>query len=92
LKLIALRDIYLLHKSIQQEVQLQYKKSMDLKSFVAFMETAKYGVFKDFAKQFRELFTKRRNRNPLISSSIAALAQQLCGSKFPMPLDLGTLD
>ncbi|KAF3022996.1 hypothetical protein E8E14_010637 [Neopestalotiopsis sp. 37M] len=77
--LIALRDIYLLHKSIQQEVQLQYKKSMDLKAFVTFMETAKYGVFKDFAKQFRELFTKRRNRNPLISSSIAALAQQLCG-------------
>ncbi|ETS77058.1 hypothetical protein PFICI_10932 [Pestalotiopsis fici W106-1] len=77
--LIALRDIYLLHKSIQQEVQVQYKKNMDLRTFVTFMETAEFGVLKDFVKQFRELFAKRRNRNPLISSSIAALAQQLCG-------------
>ncbi|KAK6079389.1 polyol transporter 2-like protein 2 [Seiridium cupressi] len=78
-ELIAMRDIYLLHKSIQQEVELQYNKRMSLKEFVAFMRPKKYGVFRDFTKQLRELFVKRRNRNPLISSSIAALAQQLCG-------------
>ncbi|KAM0818874.1 putative Major facilitator superfamily (MFS) profile domain-containing protein [Seiridium cardinale] len=78
-ELIAMRDIFLLHKSIQQEVELQYNKRMSLKEFIAFMRPKKYGVFRDFTKQLRELFIKRRNRNPLISSSIAALAQQLCG-------------
>jgi hypothetical protein len=81
-----MRDIYLLHKSIQQEVELQYNIRMSLKDFVNFMRPAKYGVLTDFVKQLRELFVKRRNRNPLISSSIAALAQQLCGSEFVLSL------
>lgn len=76
-----MRDIYLLHKSIQQEVELQYERRMNLKEFVEFMRTSKYSIVADFTKQLGELFSKRRNRNPLISSSIAALAQQLCGSK-----------
>lgn len=75
-----MRDIYLLHKSIQQEVELQYDKRMDLQEFVHFMRRNKYSIVGDFTKQLGELFSKRRNRNPLISSSIAALAQQLCGS------------
>lgn len=35
-----------------------------------------------YASQYKQLFTRRRLRNALISSSTVALAQQLCGSRF----------
>ncbi|KAH6655064.1 hypothetical protein BKA67DRAFT_657025 [Truncatella angustata] len=78
-ELIAMRDIYLLHKAIQQEVELQYDMRWNLRDFVGFMRPKRYFYIGDFTSQLRELFTNRRNRNPLISSSITALAQQLCG-------------
>ncbi|KAI3321109.1 hypothetical protein HD806DRAFT_546901 [Xylariaceae sp. AK1471] len=76
-ELQALRDIYLIYKSVQQEEQATLSE----------VESQNRGVpqglvahLKAYATQYKELFTKRRLRNALISSSMVALAQQLCGS------------
>ncbi|KAI0909497.1 sugar transporter-domain-containing protein [Ustulina deusta] len=55
---LALRDIYLIYKSVQQEEQ---------------------AIQLDMETDSCDLFTQRRLRNALISSSIVSLAQQLCG-------------
>ncbi|KAI0446313.1 sugar transporter-domain-containing protein [Xylaria telfairii] len=75
-ELQALRDIYLIYKSVQQEEQ----------SLQSDEETANGGVpqgvvghLRNYITQYKQLFTRRRLRNALVSSSIVALAQQLCG-------------
>ncbi|KAI0112077.1 sugar transporter-domain-containing protein [Nemania sp. FL0031] len=62
-KLLAMKDMYLLHKTIEQEIQeikLGHRES---------------SVF----TKFGQLFTKRRLRNALVSTSVVNLSQQLCG-------------
>ncbi|KAI0173450.1 hypothetical protein GGR52DRAFT_571961 [Hypoxylon sp. FL1284] len=73
-ELQALRDVYLVYKSVQLE---EYPAELGLEpdnlpqGFVAHV--------KGYAVQYKQLFTRRRLRNALISSSIVSLAQQLCG-------------
>lgn len=61
-----MKDIYLLHKTIQQESR----------------EIGLDGRGSSVLSKFGQLFTKRRLRNALISTSVVNLSQQLCGSKF----------
>ncbi|KAI1099970.1 hypothetical protein F4804DRAFT_349004 [Jackrogersella minutella] len=75
-ELQVIRDIYLVYKSVQLEEYLddsasEYQGHDVPRGFVAHV--------KSYTSQYRQLFTKRRLRNALISSSIVALAQQLCG-------------
>ncbi|OHF01214.1 hypothetical protein CORC01_03529 [Colletotrichum orchidophilum] len=71
-ELQALRDIYLVHKSIEQE---EVPGGVaNLKYIPGFISTVV-----GFLRQWRQLFLERRLRNALISSSTVALAQQLCG-------------
>lgn len=60
-----MKDMYLLHKTIQQEIR---EMGLGL------------GESSVFTK-FGQLFHRRRLRNALISTSVVNLAQQLCGSK-----------
>ncbi|KAJ2991818.1 hypothetical protein NUW58_g2381 [Xylaria curta] len=62
-KLLAMKDMYLLHKTIEQESR---EIGLDLRDSSM---PAKLG----------QLFTRRRLRNALISTSVVNLAQQLCG-------------
>ncbi|KAI1427870.1 sugar transporter-domain-containing protein [Xylaria sp. FL1777] len=75
-ELQALRDIYVIYKSVQLEEQ----------SIQSHVETQSSGVprgliahIRAYITQYKQLFTHRRLRNAVISSSIVALAQQLCG-------------
>ncbi|KAH6877199.1 hypothetical protein B0T10DRAFT_610163 [Thelonectria olida] len=78
-ELIAMRDIYLLHKSIEQEYLQAQGEQLSTRDFARYMRVDKYNSFSNFFQQYRELFSRLRLRNALISSSIVALAQQLCG-------------
>ncbi|KAK2003988.1 hypothetical protein LX36DRAFT_666044 [Colletotrichum falcatum] len=71
-ELQALRDIYLVHKSLEQE---------ELPSGDASSQSAQgFAVtIGGFFRQWKQLFLGPRLRNALISSSTLALAQQLCG-------------
>ncbi|KAF9872822.1 hypothetical protein CkaCkLH20_09685 [Colletotrichum karsti] len=71
-ELQALRDIYLVHKSIEQE-ELSNKHA-DPRLIPSFFST-----MRGFVRQYKQLFMQRRLRNALISSSTVALAQQFCG-------------
>ncbi|OLN96088.1 putative polyol transporter 2-like protein 2 [Colletotrichum chlorophyti] len=71
-ELQALRDIYLVHKSIEQEELLS--SDIDPQLIPGFIHT-----IIGFLRQWKQLFTQRRLRNALISSSTVSLAQQLCG-------------
>ncbi|KAI0513091.1 sugar transporter-domain-containing protein [Xylaria bambusicola] len=62
-ELLAMKDIYLLHKTIEQESQ------------ETGLDTLGSSVF----TKFGQLFTRRRLRNALISTSVVNLSQQLCG-------------
>ncbi|KAI0420769.1 sugar transporter-domain-containing protein [Xylaria grammica] len=75
-ELQALRDLYLIYKSVQQEEQFIQSdgetQGRDIpRGFVAHLRA--YGTL------YKQLFTQRRLRNALISSSMVSLAQQLCG-------------
>ncbi|KAI1208183.1 uncharacterized protein F4807DRAFT_155344 [Annulohypoxylon truncatum] len=70
-ELQALRDVYLVYKSVQLE---EYTDNIDEEAPRGF-----FGHAKNYVSQYRQLFTQRRLRNALISSSIVALSQQLCG-------------
>ncbi|KAI5457858.1 hypothetical protein BGZ63DRAFT_467104 [Mariannaea sp. PMI_226] len=76
-ELIALRDIYVLYKSIQREQEGGAEQTAS--EFAHRMQEKEYNGLFSFLKQFGELFSRMRLRNALISSSIVALAQQLCG-------------
>src|SRR3569833_3659317 len=78
-QLQALRDLYLIYKSIQQENYIQDDRnvgttSLDPNGFL-------YTLLQYFS-QYKQLFLQRRLRNALISSSTVSLAQQLCGSQY----------
>lgn len=76
-QLQALRDIYLVYKSIEQE-------NMDFNDLDA-NATRSPGfiwVMRDFARQFVQLFRQRRLYNAMISTSTVNLSQQLCGGKI----------
>ncbi|KAK5629223.1 hypothetical protein RRF57_004938 [Xylaria bambusicola] len=62
-ELLAMKDIYLLHKTIEQE-----GREIGL-------DTLESSVF----TKLGQLFTRRRLRNALISTSVVNLSQQLCG-------------
>ncbi|WQF78614.1 Putative major facilitator, sugar transporter, major facilitator superfamily [Colletotrichum destructivum] len=72
-ELQALRDIYLVHKSLEQEEPASGDVA-DSQPAQGFMATAA-----GFFRQWKQFFLWRRLRNALISSSTVALAQQLCG-------------
>ncbi|KAJ0168578.1 putative polyol transporter 2 [Colletotrichum tanaceti] len=72
-ELQALRDIYLVHKSLEQE-EPDSGDIADPQPAQGFMATVA-----GFFRQWKQLFLRRRLRNALISSSTVALAQQLCG-------------
>lgn len=61
-----MKDMYLLHKTIEQEIR---EMGLGLGERSVFIK-------------FGQLFKQRRLRNALISTSVVNLAQQLCGSKF----------
>ncbi|KAF6809423.1 hypothetical protein CSOJ01_06901 [Colletotrichum sojae] len=71
-ELQALRDIYLVHKSIEQEEM--ESRQVDPRVVPDFLST-----MSGFLRQYKQLFLRRRLRNALTSSSTVALAQQLCG-------------
>ncbi|KAH8159842.1 hypothetical protein CIB48_g8405 [Xylaria polymorpha] len=76
LQLQALRDIYLIYKSVQQEEQsLQADEDTSNRG----VPHGFFGYLRNYITQYKQLFTRRRLRNALVSSSIVSLAQQLCG-------------
>ncbi|KAI1387894.1 uncharacterized protein F4822DRAFT_295310 [Hypoxylon trugodes] len=75
-ELQALRDIYLIYKSVQLE---EYSGNVDEEDQDDDVPRGCFAYIKKYAAQYKQLFTQRRLRNALISSSIVALAQQLCG-------------
>lgn len=75
-ELQALRDIYLIKKSVDQE---EYTWAGRTPADAAPAAMSFTQSLSEFLHQYYELFKVRRLRNALISSSIVALAQQLCG-------------
>ncbi|KAL6813857.1 MFS general substrate transporter [Trichoderma sp. SZMC 28015] len=73
-ELQALRDIYLVYKSLEQ--QAMGLGDMDPH---AFRSPGFMWVMRDFLRQYMQLFQQRRLYNALISTSTVNLAQQLCG-------------
>ncbi|KAK2590741.1 hypothetical protein QQS21_011573 [Conoideocrella luteorostrata] len=73
-ELQALRDMYVVHKSIEYE-------NMDLSELDphVFKSPGFFWVIRDFWRQYVQLFQRRRLRNAVISASTVNLAQQLCG-------------
>ncbi|KAI1410458.1 MFS general substrate transporter [Hypoxylon sp. FL1857] len=74
-ELQALRDLYVVYKS----VQLEEYSNFDVENQGDGIPHGFSAHIKNYASQYRQLFVERRLRNALISSSIVALAQQLCG-------------
>ncbi|KAF7544041.1 hypothetical protein G7Z17_g10261 [Cylindrodendrum hubeiense] len=73
-ELQALRDIYVVHKSIEQETLGGVEEEL-----AAMLSPGFWWTLRDFFRQFRQLFQQRRLCNAVISSSVVNLAQQLCG-------------
>ncbi|KAF3059180.1 Hexose transporter HXT8 [Trichoderma lentiforme] len=73
-ELQALRDIYLVYKSLEQQAM----GLGDLDEH-AFRSPGFIWVMRDFLRQYMQLFQQRRLYNALISTSTVNLAQQLCG-------------
>ncbi|XP_044717245.1 sugar transporter domain-containing protein [Hirsutella rhossiliensis] len=74
-QLQALRDLYLVHKALEQErVGIS-----DWDPQNAALSPGFVWVTRDFFTQFKQLFQQRRLYNALISASTVNLAQQLCG-------------
>jgi hypothetical protein len=81
-ELQALRDMYTVHKSIEEEYMGSVINNAHAKLSPGFWWT-----IRDFGRQFRQLFQQRRLYNAVMSTSTVALAQQLCGGKqAPGPL------
>ncbi|KAI6294441.1 hypothetical protein MCOR03_005793 [Pyricularia oryzae] len=72
-ELQALRDLYLMHKSIEQEEYLGLPKTSKQMRRGFFGRVVEYGMLT------QQLFAERRLRNALISSSTVNFCQQLCG-------------
>ncbi|GAW26945.1 putative sugar transporter [Rosellinia necatrix] len=78
-ELLALRDVYLIYKSTERE-ETSEKPDEEIQGYSPSRGFVSH--LRAYVTQYKELFTKRRLRNAVMSSSIVALAQQLCGSKF----------
>ncbi|OTA61573.1 hypothetical protein K449DRAFT_331114 [Hypoxylon sp. EC38] len=74
-ELQALRDLYLVYKS----VELEEYSNVDVESESDGVPRGLFAYIKNYISQYKQLFVERRLRNALISSSIVALSQQLCG-------------
>ncbi|RYO81805.1 hypothetical protein DL762_006930 [Monosporascus cannonballus] len=73
---LAMKDMYILHKTIEEEYSMlgwDHEREQETQQKHN-MESLGFG------RKFFALFTNRRLRNALISSSTVGLAQQLCGS------------
>ncbi|KAI1374386.1 hypothetical protein F4677DRAFT_447380 [Hypoxylon crocopeplum] len=75
-ELQALRDVYLVYKSVQLE---EYSDDSSAEDQSDHGPRGFFAHVRKYSSQYRQLFTERRLRNALISSSTVALAQQLCG-------------
>lgn len=94
-QLQALRDLYLIHKSVELD---EYRASAS-EVENAGMSHAKSGLTyaNQFwtalvycSRQYALLFTQTKLRNAVLSTCVVALAQQLCGSKhIPTMQELG---
>ncbi|KAH8174787.1 sugar transporter domain-containing protein [Sarocladium implicatum] len=73
-ELQALRDMYTVHKSIEQEYMGMISGDGRSKLSPGFWWT-----MRDFVRQFKQLFQQRRLYNAVMSTSTVALSQQLCG-------------
>lgn len=73
-ELQACRDIYAVHKSIEQEYLGHMSHDPAAKLSPGFW----YSMM-DFGRSFKQLFQQRRLYNALISTATVNLAQQLCG-------------
>ncbi|PHH59365.1 hypothetical protein CDD81_3346 [Ophiocordyceps australis] len=73
-ELQALRDLYLVHKALEQE-------SVGVGDLDAHanLSPGVCWVFRDFFMQFKQLFQQQRLYNAVLSTSTVNLAQQLCG-------------
>ena len=78
MKLQALRDTYLIYKSVQLE---EYSQEVDAESQRGPMRRGILFYFRGYVAEYGDLVIVRRLRNALISSSTVNLAQQLCGSE-----------
>ncbi|KAK7397661.1 hypothetical protein QQX98_012972 [Neonectria punicea] len=70
----ALRDIYVVHKSMEQETLGGLQEDLS-----AMLSPGFWWTIRDFFRQFRQLFQQRRLYDAVISTSVVNLAQQLCG-------------
>lgn len=75
-ELQALRDIYLIYKSVLLE---EYSDDFDSDNQSDHVPRGFYGHVNNYASQYKQLFAERRLRNALISTTIVGLGQQLCG-------------
>jgi hypothetical protein len=73
----ALRDIYVVHKSIEQEYMGEVIHNTHAKLSPGFWWT-----IRDFFRQFRQLFQQRRLYNAVMSTSTVSISQQLCGGEL----------
>lgn len=76
-ELQALRDMYAVYKSIEQEYMGDVIDNSHAKLSPGF-----WWAIRDFFRQFRQLFQQRRLYNALMSTSTVALSQQLCGGEY----------
>jgi hypothetical protein len=74
----ALRDLYLVNKAIEEE---EYGDEGWAGNGSEFHRHGLLETLRQLAVRYRQLFTIRRLRNALISTSTVALCQQLCGSE-----------
>lgn len=90
LKLQALRDIYLIHRSVELELELEespvhpaahHEVGLTYASYV-------YSALSHTTRQYGHLFKTPRLRNAVWSTCVLALAQQLCGSMLTPAVDV----
>lgn len=90
-QLQALRDLYLIHKSVElDEYRVTPSEIEHAGPFQANAGHAKAGLtyasqcrtaLSCCSRQYALLFTKTKLKNAVLSTCVVALAQQLCGSK-----------
>lgn len=83
-ELQALRDMYTVHKCIEQE----YMGDV-ITNFHVGLSPGFWWAMRDFFRQWKQLFQQRRLYNALMSTSTVSLAQQLCGGSFYWYLIIG---
>lgn len=85
-KLQALRDLYLVHKSVELDEyrdgssELEGAGIMSEKTGLTYASRLHSGLAYCF-RQYRVLFSEAKLKNAVLSTCVVALAQQLCGSK-----------